>query len=262
VTPGWIGQSDKFDMGAVCGDANKSLANAVPVMVSYIIAFTARRDAKLQDCNVSGGSNLCTAGATFIRAHRDRIISQYKMYAQGFASSCGTQRPLIWEMEPDFYQYSVGGDPMSLTAAEAGTLMTEMITTVKQYLPNAYFSLDISPWMPNNGKDWYSHFDLSLVSFINTSGGGTDASNAKIRSSNAMTWAGVHQVTGKPILADTGYGVAGSPTGHDNAWDDVNNINARIADGVIGISQYNPKSGWQSTISQNRSKINQPSGCN
>jgi hypothetical protein len=34
-----------------------------------------------------------------------------------------------------------------------------------------------------------------------------------------MTRGGVSQVTGKPILADNGYGVNGSSSGHDSAWD-------------------------------------------
>jgi hypothetical protein len=92
--------------------------------------------------------------------------------------------------------------------------------------------------------------------FVNTSGGGTDANNAKIRSVNAMTWAGVRMVTGKPILADTGYGAAGASAGHDALWDAVANINARIADGVVSITQYNPNSNWASTISQIRPQLN------
>jgi hypothetical protein len=71
-----------------------------------------------------------------------------------------------------------------------------------------------------------------------------------------MTWSGVHRVTGKPIIADTGYGVAGAPTGHDAQWDVAANINARIADGVVGISQYNPASAWATTIGQVRPQIN------
>ena len=47
-------------------------------------------------------------------------------------------------------------------------------------------------------------------------------------------------MTGKPILADTGYGAAGQSAGHDAQWDVVSNLNARIADGVISITQYNP----------------------
>jgi hypothetical protein len=136
---------------------------------------------------------------------------------------------------------------------------------VKQYLPNAYFSLDISPWVgtngSDNGKEWYSHFDLTKFSFINTSGGSTDATSTKIRSSNSMTWAGVSQVTGKPILADTGYGVNGSSAGPDANWDVAANINARMADGVVGITQYNPAATWGTTIANVRSQLNSPKTC-
>jgi hypothetical protein len=62
-------------------------------------------------------------------------------------------------------------------------------------------------------------------------------------------------VTGKPILADTGYGVAGTSTGHDAQWDSVANVNARIADGVVGVAQYNPSSNWASTIAQMRPNL-------
>jgi hypothetical protein len=102
---------------------------------------------------------------------------------------------------------------------------------------------------------------MSLFTFINTSGGGTNANNAQIRSNNAMTWAGVHQVTGKPILADTGYGAATSPAGEDPLWNDPANINARIADGVVSISQYTPTSAWGGTIANIRSQLNAPTVC-
>lgn len=260
-TPGWIGQADSFDMKYACDEAANPFGGLVPAMVSYIIAFTARRDQGLQDCNVSGNTNLCKYGATYIRAHRDRILNQYAVYAKGFANTCGTTKPLLWLMEPDFYQYSVGGDAQALSAKEAGDLMTQIVTIVKQNLPNAVFSLDVSPWMPNNGRDWYSNFNLSLFTFINTSGGGTDANNSKIRSNNGMTWAGVHQVTGKPILADTGYGAAGASAGHDGNWDIVANLNARIADGVMSISQYNPNPNWASTIQQIRPQLSTSVPC-
>ena len=113
-------------------------------------------------------------------------------------------------MEPDYYQYHAGGDANALTPQEAGQIMGRLVATVRQHLPNAIFSLDISPWIPNEGADWYANFNLADFTFINTSGGGTDANNARIRAVNTMTWAGVHRVTGKPIIADTGYGVAGA----------------------------------------------------
>ena len=124
------------------------------------------------------------------------------------------------------------------TPQQAGQIMSQFVGTIREHLPNASFSLDISPWVePDNGEDdgaqWYSNFDMSLFSFVNTSGGGTDAASDTIRDANNMTWAGVSNVTGKPVLADTGYGVNGSPAGHDAAWDNVNNINDRIADSVF-----------------------------
>jgi hypothetical protein len=254
-TPGWVGQSDTFDMDYACAAA-RELPGATLAVVSYIIAFSARRDQGLQDCNVSGQTNLCRYGATYIRNRlEDRIIPQYAMYARGFAGSCGTTRPIIWLMEPDYYQYHAGGDANALTPQEAAQIMGRLVATVRQHLPNAIFSLDISPWIPNEGADWYAHFNLADFTFINTSGGGTDANNARIRAVNTMTWAGVHRVTGKPIIADTGYGASGAPTGHDAQWDVAANINARIADGVVGINQYNPSSSWPSTLSQIRPQL-------
>lgn len=257
--PGWLGQANTFDMQYVCTDAMGQFSNLVPAVVGYVIAFKARRDRGLQDCNVSGSTNLCRYGATFIRENRAAILDVYRSYAQGFARCLGTTRPILWFMEPDYYQYHSGGDAQALSPAEAGQFMTEMVTAVRQDLPNAVFSLDISPWVGQNGRDhgqaWFSNFNMSLFTFINTSGGGTHANNARIRSSNEMTWAGVHGVTGKPILADTGYGVAGTSTGHDAQWDSAANINARIANGVAGIAQYNPNSSWANTISQIRPNL-------
>jgi len=256
-TPGWMGQQDTFDMQYVCDEANPGgeLDGILPVIVSYVIAFTARRDENLQDCNV-GSPSLCDYGATYLRAHlEDRVLPVYSAYARGFAGCWGTSKPIVFLMEPDFYQYHAGGDPNSLSPAEAGQIMGRLVGALRAELPNAVFSLDISPWIPDQGAAWYSNFDLSLFTFVNTSGGGTDAGGQRIRSNNDMTWSGVHGVTGKPILADTGYGVAGQSAGHDAAWDVAGNINARIADGVVGINQYNPNSSWGSTIAGVRSQL-------
>jgi hypothetical protein len=139
--------------------------------------------------------------------------------------------------------------------------MTALVNALKSSLPNAVFSMDISPWIANNGSNWYPNFNMSLFTFINTSGGGTDANNTKIRANNTMTWAGVNQVTGKPILADTGYGANGAPAGEDANWNVAANINARTADGVVSISQYNPTSGWGNTIASIRGQLTAPRYC-
>jgi hypothetical protein len=268
-TPGWMGLKDTFDMQHVCDDtkAGATFEGKVPAIVSYVSAFYAKRSNNLKDCNAPGAQqDLCTVGAGIIMKDLSKIVAIYENYAQGFAGCYGTQKPIIFMMEPDFYQYTVNTQMQPWTAAQAGQIMSQFVMAIKKHLPNASFSLDVSPWVaPNNGEDngkqWYSNFDMSLFTFIHTSGGGTDASTATIRGSNKMTWRGVSEATGKPILADTGYGVNGNSAGPDRAWDTVNNINARIRDGVTSISQYNPDNGWGTTISQLRAQLEAPSVC-
>ena len=269
-TPGWMGFRDTFDMGYLCTEGNPGgvLAKQVPVVVAYVAAFYAKRHFGRCDCNVSTcgpGNDLCHFGASDILNNLPAIINVYKSYAQGLASCYGTTRPIVFEMEPDWYQYVGSAQTKPMTKDQAGTLMSQFVDAVKQFLPNAVFSMDISPWVGSNGADngaeWYSHFDMSKFTFINTSGGGTNAATARIRASNQMTWAGVHQVTGKPILADTGYGANGVSAGPDPNWDVTSNINARLADGVASISQYNAAPTWGSTITDLRAQLRTPLTC-
>lgn len=274
-TPGWMGYMDTFDQSYVCNDGNPGglLANQVPIVVAYVSAFYVKRHhPPLCDCNVynCGSSNgrpndLCNYGAQYIQQDLSAILNVYRSYAQGYANCYGTTRPIVFAMEPDWYQYTASTQTDPLTPSEAGNIMGQFVAAIKQYLPNAVFSMDISPWVGNNGADngqqWYSNFNMSNFTFINTSGGSTLAANTKIRAENNMTWAGVSNVTGKPILADTGYGAAGVSAGHDSNWDVPANINARMNDGVVSISQYNPKSDWENTISQIRNQLNTPKFC-
>lgn len=249
----WAGSDENWNTYWI-GDMLKAtrpggkLAGKTPVFYSYIIAFTARNDLSLKDCNV-GTPNLCQKGSNFIRQKKDRILAQYAKYASETAKVMGSD-PVVWLMEPDYYQYAQPGSTQeggSLSFSEAAAFMKEMIATVKKNQPAAVFSLDISPWI-NDVAGWYGAFNMADFTYINTSGGGTDANNAKIRAANNMTWKSVHDITHKPIIADDGYGVAGSSTFHDATWDDVNNLKARIADGVVAISQTSPKADWNSTI--------------
>ncbi len=264
-TSGWMLAYSNFQHGGVCTKSASGgvLAGKLPVMMAYAAADYAKRNHSLCDCNVSGcsGGDLCKYGAQYITQDWASILAVYNMYANGFANCMGG-RPIVFAMEPDWYQYTGTSQTKPWTAAQAGTNMTALVNALKSNTSlRAYFSLDISPWIPNNGSSWYPNFNLSLFTFINTSGGGTDANNTKIRSSNAMTWAGVNSVTGKPILADTGYGAAGSPQGEDTVWNVAANINARMADGVVGICQYNPTSSWGSTVAGVRGQLNTPRYC-
>lgn len=270
-TPGWMGYRDTFDQSYVCDDTRPGglLNGKVPVVVAYVAAFYVKRHFNLCDCNVNScgaGNDLCRYGAQRIKQNLNAILNVYRSYAQGYANCYGTTRPIVFQMEPDWYQYTYSEQTSPMTPAEASSIMNQFVSAIRQYLPNAVFSMDISPWVaPNNGSDngaqWYSNFNMNQFAFINTSGGGTEAANTRIRSSNNMTWAGVRNVTGKPILADTGYGANGVSAGHDANWDNPTYINARMRDGVIGISQYNPNSNWGATISRIRGQLGAPSVC-
>lgn len=274
-TPGWMGLKDTFDQNYVCEDVKPGgpLEKLVPVVVAYVSAFYVKRHhGNLCDCNVGtcgqtdGRPNdLCNFGAQYIKQDLSKIIEVYRSYAKGYAACLGTTRPIVFEMEPDWYQYTGSSQVSPMSKTEAADIIEQYVGAIKESLPNAFFSLDISPWVDDNGatngRDWYSQFDLSLFTFINTSGGSTLGANTLIRQDNQMTWSGVSGVTGKGILADTGYGAAGVSEGHDQHWDTVQNLNARMADGVLGISQYNPKPDWASTIRSIRGQLDQPKFC-
>jgi hypothetical protein len=265
-TSGWL-LGVNFNHSSVCTETapGGALAGKLPVMVSYIAADYVKRTHNLCDCNVttcgsSGGraNDLCNYGAQYITQDWAAILNLYKSNSDGFANCMG-DRPVVFEMEPDWYQYAGSTQTQAWSAAQAATNMTALVNAMKSNSKlKAFFSIDISPWIPNNGSGWYPNFDLSLFTFGNTSGGGTDANNTRIRSANTMTWAGIAGVLGKPILADTGYGAAGASSGEDANWNVAANINARIADGVVGICQYNPGSNWGSTIAGVRSQLNKP----
>ncbi|MET0390250.1 MAG: hypothetical protein ABW321_30040 [Polyangiales bacterium] len=267
-TPGWMGLQDTFDMQHVCDDTapGATYEKQIPAIVSYVSAFYAKRAGNLEDCNVDPTRNLCVSGAEIISRDLQKIVGIYENYAQGFAGCYGTTKPIIFMMEPDFFQYTISEQSQPWTPQQAGMIMSQFVGAIKKHLPNAVFSMDISPWVPpNNGSDngaqWFGNFDMSLFTFVHTSGGHTDGGNAKIRSDNNMTWGGVHQATGKPVLADTGYGVNGRSEGEDPIWNDPTNINARIADGVVSLSQYNPEPGWAGKITAMRAQLGTPKVC-
>jgi hypothetical protein len=266
----WAGSGESYNMSGIMKACKPggALSGVTPVVYSYIIAFTLRRDHNLQDCNVDT-PNLCQQGAYYMRTERTRIMGQVAKYAIGTAADLGTVTPVVWLMEPDYYQYaqpgSQNGNPLSF--AEAAAFMDEMLDTIQKYLPNALFSLDISPWTTDMGttQTYYTSFNLKRFTFMNTSGGGANATGpagtGRVVTGNKMTWKEIHTVTGKPILADCGYGVAGASTGHDPAWDSATNLNNRIADGVVGICQNSAPSNWNATLTALKPQLNALPSC-
>jgi hypothetical protein len=265
----WAGYEENFNMGNFfkhCKDNDKT-----PVIMAYIIAFAARRDMNLQDCNV-GSPNLCQKGANYIRERKARILGQYAKYAAGAAQSFGTAKPMLWCMEPDYIQYadSKTQEGGGLTSKEAGAMMNEIIDTILAHSPMSVFSIDISPWKDINFyKDWYGAMDMEKITFINTSGGGSRPDQEFICNNNAseawsqayVKWKSVYETFGKPIIADAGYGAGGGSTGYDGKWLDLNNLKARIPEGVVAVSYQNPTSAYSGDITKNRSQIPTPPNC-
>lgn len=71
-------------------------SSVTPYFYAYIIAFMARSQENLQDCDVSGSKNLCTDGADFIRGNRQGILDVYANYATGkVLSGCGSLHILV-----------------------------------------------------------------------------------------------------------------------------------------------------------------------
>lgn len=136
-------------------------------------------------------------------------------------------------------------------------LLGDVSARVRQHLPRAEFSMDISPWVSDQ-RGWLQPF-LSAralnLTFMHTSGGRTSARSERIRESDPTSWREIHTISKLGIIADTGYGVAGDSTGHDDAWDQPTNLDARARDGVIALTQANPSPEWLHSIQTLRSHL-------
>gem|GEM_PF-1550973 len=239
VTPAPKGDKE----GQMLADA-KTLG-VTPVWYTYIIAEGAKLASNLTDCNMSGGSGtLCTGGAAYIKANRATILNQYKTYAAFAASNWGTTKPMIWALEPDFIQYTEGTQGSPLSYADAKTLLSDIIDVILGQMPNAWISMDISPWKDQSAV-LPNMVPLTKVKFMNTSGG-VSLPGATIK--DITSWATVWSVSdGKGMIADDGYGTGGTATSPNAGWSDASNLKARINDGVIALMEALPGSSWGTT---------------
>lgn len=231
--------------GAMLDDA-KTL-NVTPVWYTYIIAEGAKLAKNLSDCNTGGGSStLCVGGAAYIKENRSKILEQYSSFATFAASRWGTSKTMIWALEPDFIQYTEGSQSSPLSMADGKKLLSDIIDVIQSKMPNAWISMDISPWKKQS-EVIPALVPLDKVKFMNTSGG-ISLPGANIKNGEAK-WSDVFSASGgMGMIADDGYGTGGSATSPNPGWSDVNNIKARIGDGVIGIMEALPGSSWGNTI--------------
>ena len=259
---GWAGSGESFNMSSLFTNCKNN--NKTPVIISYIIAFTARRDLGLKDCNV-GTPNLCQQGANYMRQNMPRILAQYAKYAIGAETSFGKENKMIWCMEPDYTQYAEGGQTGGgLTAAQAGAYMNQILDTILAHAPNSVFSMDISPWKNTTFQTtWFNAMNIKRFSFINTSGGQSTPGSTFISNTGTgcPTWKWVYQTFGTPMIADADYGVAGSPTAFITAWQDATTMTARINDGVIAVCHNQTPANLVTDITSVRSKLPTPPKC-
>ncbi len=226
-----------------------------PVWLMYVIAFGAKLKLNVEDCNNGGG--LCSVGAKYIRDNRADILAQYNSYAHYVADgggsakyAWGTTKPIIWQIEPDFYQYTAGSQTNPLSYAEAKQLLTDIATTVRSVLPNVWLAMDVSTWA--NAGWWSSAIPYDKFNFMGTSGG-VASPGGTIK--DGMTWAALWNSSKKGIISDDGYGVGGAPTTPNAGWVDVNNLNARIADGVIANWRAIGNDAWAAQVAKIRPQL-------
>lgn len=231
--------------GKMLADAKK--LGVTPVWYTYIIAEGAKLASNLTDCNMGGGSGtLCTGGAAYIKSKRSTILDQYKAYAAFAAKNWGTSKPMIWALEPDFVQYTDGSQSSPLSMSDAKSLISDIIDVIQGQMPNAWISMDISPWK-NQSEVIPAMVPLTKVKFMNTSGG-ISLPGGNIKNGEAK-WSDVWSASsGKGMIADDGYGTGGSATNPNAAWSDVSNLKARINDGVVALMEALPGSSWGSTV--------------
>jgi hypothetical protein len=187
----------------------------IPVFYAYVIAFEARNLWGLQDCNV-GSPNLCQKGAEFIRQKTDRILERYDHHSKNIANIIGSSATVVFLIEPDFWQYygdknQQGG---GISGPQMRSLFDGMVSKIKANLPNALISWDISAWIGQDGfRTWWGFFSSSnQINFVHTSGGEAQGGSSQLRP-NELSWSFVSSVTGKKIIADSGYGVGGGANG-------------------------------------------------
>ena len=259
----WLGDNDYYNVFETRMVRMCTAIHATPMVYAYVIAEFGK-DHGLSDCNVKNTEEtLCSKGAELIREFfADSILFRYKAYAEGMRDQLVdyldqdiNTYETLWLIEPDLYQYSESASKQKnkydgeaqegggIPDAEIGYYFKQIVETIKTYLPAAKIVADLSPWIADKDtaglSKWFSNFDMSQIDYVGTSGGTSLANSAKITGPNKLTWIKAFEVTGKPVLADAGYGAGGGSTGHKVAWDDVANITARMADGVIGVMQMN-----------------------
>lgn len=206
-----------------------------PYIYGYLVAGLARSEFGLKDCNV-GTPNLCQTGAIYLRQNQARITQRYQEISAQIAQTYGTDRPVLFHIEPDFFQYAQTFNTQQqapLSFAEAQTILNGFIAAVKQGLPNAVIVLDVSPWNPDQAA-WFAGMDMDQVSYVGMVGKIFPSDNSVI---DANRYSDIAAAAERPIIVNTAYGPGGWSAGYRSAWEERSRLETVAQAGVIGVIQ-------------------------
>jgi hypothetical protein len=124
---------------------------------------------------------------------------------------------------------------------ELGQLAADIMCAIKANMPNAVIALNHSTWMAGTElRDFWDAMPLDLIDLLHITssadvpGGYFNAGDASNRDDGTFRF--MSQLTGKPIIADTSFGI----TTMQDSWSTASaaTLNARIGDGVAGVLIY------------------------
>jgi hypothetical protein len=237
--------------------------NLIPVYYAYIIGFYGHVNG-LPDGNQTSGANLTTGGGALILGAanaacpagqlcaQNKIVEAYAYYAKQSHAAWPT-KPLIWLLEGDYVQYAASAQSKPLTYDQLGQLAALITTAIKSNMPNAIVAMDHSTWNSDDVTNSFwnamkqAHMDLVWTTGVGNANGflatGTTASSYN---GKTATYSYLHTLTGMKILVDESAGLSQQ----SDTWSNQTaaTINARIAEGVIGINVSGAPSTYQSNV--------------
>lgn len=257
----WVGYESRGGLDGDCDGcrlaAQLTSEKATLVYYTYMIGFQANLMGGFGDCNVDyDGHNLCTDGAQWIRDNWDLIVQMYGEYAQR-TYEASPDKPVIWWLEGDYVQYSYDTQSNPLSMAELGQLARDITCAIKANEPNAVVAMNHSPWISDEQADaFWSAMPMDVIDLVWVQGAGDTGAFVNSGSYNAATanYAWLYQKAGAPIMAETSYASSGQPDRWSTTTAD--NINARIAEGVIAVLVNNPGADYLSSVQQLTPQLN------
>ncbi len=264
----WAGTSVQKD-GSVsscdsCGWLGQlASTNIIPAYYAYIIGYYGHANG-LPDGNQSSGPNLTTGGSALILGAanaacpsgqicaQNKIVQAYATYAKESHAAWPT-KPLVWLLEGDFVQYTAKSQSQPLTYEQLGQLAAQITSAIKTNMPNAVVAMDHSTWNSDEVTNSFwnamkqANLDLVWTTGVgNANGFLSSGTNANSYNGKTSTYSYLHTLTGMNILVDESAGL--SQAGDTWSNQTAATINARIAEGVIGVNVSGSAPNYQSNV--------------